>query len=111
MTFIKHHSRNDFKKGLCLGSELSHHLSRALFAKATIHARLFLGYQISQPDFLHLAITLSVKHYLVFKEIGPLVRDVLAELRIRVYFGGETLCSLSNFCLLVGFIDSFFHRF
>ena len=111
MVFIKHHSCNDFKEGLCLGSELSHHVPRALFAKATIHARLFLSYQISQPDFLHLAITLSVKHYLVFKEIDPLVRDVLAELRIRVYFGGETLCSLSNFCLLVGFINSFFHRF
>ena len=82
MVFIEHHSCNDPEEGLCLVSELPHHLSCALLAQASIHARLFLSYQISQSDFLYLAITLPVKHYLVLKQIDPLVGDVLAELRI-----------------------------
>ena len=99
LSLINHHSSHDLEECLRLVSELSHHLTSALLAQSTIHARFFLSDQISQPNFFYLAFSFLVEDHLIFKKIDPRVIDVLAQLLVRVNFQGLNLCLLRTFNL------------
>ena len=99
LIFIYHYSCNNFEECLSFASELSHHLTCALLAKATIHARLFLSDKISQSYFFGFTVIFSVEYDLVLKKIHPLVRDILSQLLVRILFKSISLSSLRAFNL------------